>query len=224
MYHLRGKVPGSDNLEDYMRFTNSLFIVLAFTLSLFSFNALSSGVGFSSYPLMIDKKFVSLELTGNLSSNGGLGVQGRFTQKLHSRMTLDGGIGISGGRFSGRVFAGLDYEFFPDYMKQPRFSVKGVLQNVKDGDTRKNVFGIIPTFSKGFSFWGYEGFPYASIPLSISLDGSQKSYETIASLSTGITGKVPLNGYRHLTANLEGTINLKDSYSGLYMGLAFPMN
>ena len=52
----------------------------------------------------------------------------------------------------------LDYEFFPDYMKQPRFSVKGLLQNVKDGDTRKNVFGVTPIFSKGFSFWGYEGF------------------------------------------------------------------
>ncbi len=40
----------------------------------------------------------------------------------------------------------------------------------------------------------------------------------------GITGKVPVEGYGHLTANLEGMLNLKDSYSGLYMGLAFPMN
>ena len=135
-----------------MRLFNFFLGALLFLFTLFSYNALSSGVGFSSYPLMIDKKFVSLEMTGNLSSSGGVGVQGRFTQKLHSRMTLDGGIGISGGRFSGRVFAGLDYEFFPDYMKQPRFSVKGVLQNVKDGDTRKNVFGVTPIFSKGFSF------------------------------------------------------------------------
>ena len=207
-----------------MRLTNSLLFALTFCFSLFSHQAFSSGVGFSSYPLMIDKKFISLEMTGNLSSNGGLGVQGRFTQKLHSRMTIDGGIGISGGRLSGRVFAGLDYEFFPDYMKQPRFSVKGMLQNVKDGDTRKNIFGVSPVFSKGFSFWGYEGFPYASIPLAISLNGSQKSYETIANLSMGITGKVPVSGYGHLTANLEGMLNIKDSYSGLYMGLAFPMN
>ncbi len=95
---------------------------------------------------MIDKKFVSLEMTGNLSSDGGFGIQGRYTQKLHSKMALDAGIGISGGRRSGRIFAGLDYEFFPDYMKQPRFSVKAMLQNVKEGINRKNVFGITPIF------------------------------------------------------------------------------
>ena len=84
--------------------------------------------------------------------------------------------------------------------------------------------GITPVFSKGFSFWGVEGFPYASIPLAISLNGSKKSYETIATLSVGLTGKVPFQGYRHLTANLEGMLNIKDSYSGLFCGLAFPMN
>tara|TARA_B100000029_G_scaffold2821_1_gene3423 strand:+ start:3106 stop:3723 length:618 start_codon:yes stop_codon:yes gene_type:complete len=191
---------------------------------LFSTLSWSSGIGISSYPLMIDKKYVSLEMTGVLSSEGGFGVQGRYTQKLHSKMTLDAGLGISGGKRSGRIFAGLDYEFFPDYMKQPRFSVKALIQNVKEGMNRKNMFGITPVFSKGFSFWGIEGFPYASIPLAISLNGSEKSYETIANLSVGLTGKIPFQGYRHLTANLEGMLNIKDSYSGLFCGLAFPMN
>jgi hypothetical protein len=193
-------------------------------LILFSTQSWSSGVGLSSYPLMIDKKFVSLEMTGNLSSDGGFGIQGRYTQKLFSKMALDAGIGISGGKRSGRIFAGLDYEFFPDYMKQPRFSVKAMLQNVKEGINRKNVFGITPIFSKGFSFWGYEGFPYGSIPLAISLDSAEKSYETVANISLGIAGKIPFSGYNHLTANLEGMLNLKDSYSGLFFGLAFPMN
>jgi hypothetical protein len=197
---------------------------VAIFLILFSTQSWSSGVGLSSYPLMIDKKFVSLEMTGNLSSDGGFGIQGRYTQKLHSKMALDAGIGISGGKRSGRIFAGLDYEFFPDYMKQPRFSVKAMLQNVKEGINRKNVFGITPIFSKGFSFWGYEGFPYASIPLAISLDSAEKSYETVANISLGIAGKIPFSGYSHLTANLEGMLNVKDSYSGLFFGLAFPMN
>jgi hypothetical protein len=197
---------------------------VAIFLILFSTQSWSSGVGLSSYPLMIDKKFVSLEMTGNLSSDGGFGIQGRYTQKLHSKMALDAGIGISGGRRSGRIFAGLDYEFFTDYMKQPRFSVKAMLQNVKEGINRKNVFGITPIFSKGFSFWGYEGFPYASIPLAISLDSAEKSYETVANISLGIAGKIPFSGYSHLTANLEGMLNVKDSYSGLFFGLAFPMN
>ncbi len=197
---------------------------VAIFLILFSTQSWSSGVGLSSYPLMIDKKFVSLEMTGNLSSDGGFGIQGRYTQKLHSKMALDAGIGISGGKRSGRIFAGLDYEFFPDYMKQPRFSVKAMLQNVKEGINRKNVFGITPIFSKGFSFWGYEGFPYVSIPLAISLDSAEKSYETVANISLGIAGKIPFSGYSHLTANLEGMLNVKDSYSGLFFGLAFPMN
>ena len=43
-------------------------------------------------------------------------------------------------------------------------------------------------------------------------------------LSLGISGKIPYESLKHLTASVEGTLNIKDSYSGLYMALHFPIN
>jgi len=183
----------------------------------------SYGTGYSSYPMMSDKKFFSTEVTGITSTGGGVGAQVRYGQKINSALLIDAGVGISGGERTNRIFAGADYEIFPDYLNQPRVSVKTTITNAEEFGTRRNILSIAPTVSKGFSFWGYEAFPFVSIPMGLSLESGSKTYETISSFNVGITGNLPIERYSHLTGTLEAIVDLKDSYSGVFMGVSFPI-
>ncbi len=197
-----------------------LIILLLAPISSFAY----WGTGVSTYPMLMDNKFLSTEFTGDLSSDGGLGFQGRYTQKISQSTIVDAGVGFSGGERTGRIFASVDYEIFPDYQQQPRISAKAYFENSAEYGKRKNVIGVMPVFSKGFNFWGKEAYPYASLPIGVSLNKDNKSYDTFMKLSLGVSGKIPYPALSHLTASVEGTLNIKDSYSGLYAALHFPIN
>lgn len=182
------------------------------------------GTGVSTYPIMLDKKFISGEFTGITSTGGGVGVQGRYTQRLNSKTIIDAGIGMSGGERTSRLFAGADFELYPDYQNQPRVSVKTTFENAEEFDVRRNTIGVAPTVSKGFSFWGHEAYPFVTLPYRVSLDADNNTYQTQANLSLGITGALPFEGYKHLTGTLEAAVKLKDSYSGIFMGISYPIN
>lgn len=183
------------------------------------------GTGLSTFPLEVETKLISAELTGITSVGGGVGMQARFTDKITENGTIDAGLGISGGERSARLFAGYDFELFPDYENQPRTSVKAFIENSKEFSTRRNILGIAPTVSKGFTFWGKEAFPYLSIPYGISLNGNNNSYSTTLSANIGISGVIPatIGADKQLTANAEAIIGLKDSFSGLFLGVAYPI-
>ncbi len=199
---------------------------LALSLGLGSSNAFGYGMGISTFPLEVEKKVLSAEVTGIVSNGSGLGLQARYTQKLNEFSAVDAGIGIAGGERSARLFAGYDYELFPDYENQPRTSIKAFLENSKEFGTRRNILGLAPTVSKGFSFWGNEAFPYVSLPYGISLDGSKNAYQTTISANIGITGIIPaekLGSSRPVTANAEAIVGLKDSFSAIFVGLGYPI-
>lgn len=191
---------------------------------LFATNAFAYGTGISTFPLEVEKKFISAEVTGITSEGGGLGLQTRFTTKLNEKSTVDAGLGISGGERSARLFAGFDYEIFPDYEMQPRTSLKAFVENSKEFGVRRNIVGLAPTFSKGFSFWGHEAFPYVALPVAISLNGRANTYATTVSANLGVSGILPVEtGSKKLTANAEANIGLKDSFTGLFFGVAYPI-
>ena len=199
-------------------------IALAVLSSLFTTTAFAYGLGISTFPIEAEKKFISAEVTGITSEGGGMGLQSRFTSKLNEKGTLDAGIGISGGERSARLFVGYDYELFPDYQNQPRTSLKLILENSKEFGVRRNNIGLAPTISKGFSFWNHEAFPYLSLPTSISLNSSANTYTTTISANLGISGTLPVQtGSKQLTANAEAIIGLKDSFSGLFAGISYPI-
>ncbi|MGZ3788667.1 MAG: hypothetical protein ACXVLQ_09105 [Bacteriovorax sp.] len=183
------------------------------------------GTGLSSFPLEVETKLISAEFTGITSTGGGIGMQARYTQKLSEKSTIDAGLGISGGERSARLFAGYDVELFPDYENQPRTSIKAFVENSKEFESRKNILGVAPTFSKGFSFWGKEAFPYLSFPYGISLDGRSNSYKTTLSANLGLTGVIPadVGPNKQLTASAEAIVGLKDSFSGVFFGVAYPI-
>jgi len=201
---------------------NILFVSLI-TLA-FSTVAFGYGVGLSTYPLAMDKKIISGEVTGVVSKGGGMGVQARYTQNLNVGTTFDAGMGVSGGDRANRIFAGIDYELFPDYDKQPRTSLKASISNAKEFNYSQNVITLMPTVSKGFSFWGKEGFPYVALPYNVSLNSDTKTYQTSFNFTTGITGRIPVDGYNQLLGQIEASVNVKDSYSGVFFGVSYPLN
>lgn len=181
------------------------------------------GIGYSSYPLSQKMKMVSAEATGILSDAKGVGIQGRYTQRLSRKTIVDGGVGISGGDRTTRLFVGADYEIFPDYRNQPRFSMKANLERAKEFEIARNNLSLSPTVSKGFSFWGREAYPFVALPVGLSLDGDSSTYKTQISAAMGISGKLPIEGYDHLSGNIETNIDLKNSYTAFFVGVSFPL-
>lgn len=201
----------------------SLF-ALAMSLGFGSSAAFGYGMGISTFPLTEDQKVLSAEVTGIVHNGSGVGLQARYTQKLSPVSAVDAGVGIAGGERSARLFAGYDYELFPDYDMQPRTSLKAFIENSKEFGTRRNILGLAPTVSKGFSFWGNEAFPYLSLPYGISLDGKKNAYQTTLSANIGISGTVS-NQFtsKPVTANAEVIVALKDSFSGVFVGFGYPL-
>lgn len=199
--------------------------LFAMTVGLNAQKAHAYGMGLSTYPLKVETKLISAEFTGITSRGGGIGMQARFTDRLSESGTVDAGLGISGGERSARLFAGYDYELFPDYENQPRTSLKAFVENSKEFNARRNILGLAPTISKGFTFWGKEAFPYLSIPYGISLNGNNNSYSTTLSANIGISGLIPadVGADKQLTASAEAIIGLKDSFSGVFLGVAYPI-
>ena len=201
-------------------------LTLSLSLGFGSSAAFGYGMGISTFPLEQDRKVLSAEVTGIVSDGGGLGLQARYTQKLNEASSVDAGLGISGGERSARLFAGYDYEIFPDYDIQPRTSIKAFIENSKEFGSRRNILGIAPTVSKGFSFWGNEAFPYISLPYGISLDGKRNQYETTLSANIGISGMITseyLITNSPVTANAEMIIGLKDSFTAVFIGFGYPI-
>lgn len=201
-------------------------VLLALLLASLSVKAFAYGIGISTFPLAPETKFVSAEFTSITSTGGGVGLQARYTHKLNERSTVDGGLGMAGGERSGRLFAGYDYELYPDYQAQPRVSLKGFLENSKEFGVRRNIVGFAPTVSKGFTFWGREAFPYFSLPYGISLNGSNSTYNSTLSANAGITGVFHLHYHgeeKLITANAEAILGLKDSFTGIFTGFSYPL-
>ena len=91
-----------------------------------------------------------------------------------------------------------------------------------DGN-RINSFGAAPTISKGFSFWGKEAFPFLAVPVRVGLNADTNTYETSTAVATGITGRLPMDGYENLIYNFEANMSVRNSFTGFVMGLSLPI-
>ena len=202
---------------------NAKWIIITLLL-IFSLKTWGYGTGPITYPMLTNKKLISTELAGILNNGKGLGIQGRYTNKINRKSIVDMGIGFGGGDRTSRIFANIDYELYPDYRGQPRISTKIGLENAQEFNRRKNILHFTPIISKGFNFWGKEAFPFMAFPAGINLDKEAKTYETMLAFSLGINGKIPIEEYSHLTASLEAQLNIKDSFSAIILALSFPVD
>ena len=204
-----------------MRFKQFVSIVTAFVFStpMFAFSV----TGYSNYPLNKRDKLIGIEATGVTSEGGGIGLQSRFTYKPSRKIVLDMGLGTSTGERDGRIFANTEYEIYPDYIRQPKFSLQVGLQNNNEYNVRKTKLLFSPILSKGFSIRNQEIFPFLAVPTGIALENDSKTYQSFMNINAGLTGKLPFRGYEHLLGTIEGSINLRNSYSGILIGISYPM-
>ena len=83
-------------------------------------------------------------------------------------------------------------------------------------------FKKVKAVSKGFSFWGREAYPYLSLPMGLSLNSDNETYENHMALVGGVTGPMPIQGFEKYTANLETRINLAHSFTSVFLGFGYP--
>jgi len=197
--------------------------ILVLALTLVVANALANVVGISAHPFNLKRHIIQGEFNGNFSSGSGMGLQGRYMFKKSKTLSFDTGIMLSNSDRSSRIYGGADWEIYPDHAKQPRVSIKAFIEKTDDFDIDTTSMGFAPIVSKGISISGNEAFPFISLPLRISLDPSTKRYQPVYAISTGITGRLPWKSMKHLTGNIEANFNLKNSYTGLLFGVAYPL-
>ena len=198
-------------------------IVLTALCIALSASSFATSVGLSTHPFSMDERVITTEFNSYLSSGSGMGITAKYFQRIDNRINVDAGFGVTDGKRSNRVFAGADYELFPDYGRQPRVSLKAMMESMNYDSERINSFGMAPTVSKGFSFWGKEAFPFVALPMNVSLNTDSGTYETSTALAAGITGRIPMKGYDNLIGNIETNINLRNSYTALVMGISMPL-
>lgn len=196
---------------------------LFLTASLLSTAATATTIGVSAHPFTMQKQVVTTEFNNYANNGSGTGMTARYFNRINEIMNIDAGFGITDGERSSRVFMGADFQMIPDYGRQPRVSIKGLLETESfDGD-RLNSFGAAPTISKGFAFWGKEAFPFVSLPMKVSLNTNENTYETSTAVAAGITGRLPIDGYEKLVGNIETNFSLRNSYSSIVFGLSLPI-
>ncbi|MCB9094378.1 MAG: hypothetical protein H6621_04840 [Halobacteriovoraceae bacterium] len=178
-----------------------------------------SQIGLSTHPLESNQRLLNTEYVGKVSHGSASGIQARYMQTFHERFSAEGGFRV----FQEDVttyFAGATYEVYPDYGNQPRISLKGFYERERIDAVDYNNFGVAPIISKGFSFWGYPGYPYMAIPIKLSLDEDTEEYDMVTSLSLGISAELPFEGFENVLGNIEGNVDISGSYSYVSMGIA----
>ncbi|MBD66347.1 MAG: hypothetical protein CME62_14145 [Halobacteriovoraceae bacterium] len=198
----------------------SIFMLLTLLLSS---SVMASSIGLSSHPFVMEKHIVTTQFDSYLSNGSGMGIAARYLNRMNEKINMEAGFGVNDGDRASRFFAGADMMIIPDYGRQPRFSIKGLLQTESVEGERINSFGAAPTVSKGFSFWGNEAFPFLALPINVGLNTDEGTYETSTALATGITGRLPFGNFRDLVGNLEANFSLRNSYTSIVAGVSLPI-
>lgn len=187
-------------------------------------NAYSYGLGISPYPLPEKLSVMTTEVTGLVSDGRGMGMQARFTHKVSPIVQVEGGFGFSDGERPNRLFVNSDMEIFPDYGAQPRVVLKGFIESAKEDGTRRTILGFTPMLSKEINAWGKSIHPFLGFPVGLTLNRSNQTYQLRTLASVGIAGLLPFGNIQNLLYNLEGNINIQNSFSIIYFGFSYPIN
>lgn len=188
-----------------------------------SISSIASTIGVSNHPFLMKKNIISTEFNNYLNDGSGMGLTAKYLRKIDDSLSIDAGFGFTDGERASNFSVGADMQIIPDYGRQPKFSLKAIAETENNDSERINSFGISPTISKGFAFWGKEAFPFVALPMKVSLNANNKEYETSTALALGMTGRIPFEGVKNLVGNIEANLSLRNSYSAIVMGVSLPI-
>jgi hypothetical protein len=194
----------------------ALFSLLAMT------KAFGYGQGVTTYPLPVGFGGLTTEYVGIIAKHSSQGLQTRYTHKLNESVAMDGGFGFSDSTRDKRLFIGTDVEVFPDYAKQPRFSVKGFFEHAVEFDNKLYLIGAVPTVSKAVSLGGQICYPFFALPVSLQLNNETKKYGVRTWLAFGGTSAFKFRGTKDVILGVEGNINVNDAFTALYAHVTLP--
>ena len=200
---------------------NKIILVLAVILT--ATQAMATTIGVSTHPFTMKKQVITTEYDTYTSVGKGAGISAKYYRQINDEVNMDAGFTITNGDRANRVFAGADYLLVPDYGRQPRISIKGLIESADFDGQRINGVGVAPTLSKGFSFWGKEAFPFVALPWKLNLNADDNAYESSTALALGITGRLPFDGYENLIGNFETNVNIRNSYTAIVLGISLPI-
>ncbi len=187
-----------------------------------SAKGMSYGTGQSVLPLGESKHSISTQMLGIINNGSGFGMQASYQYKANEILAVEGGAGFGTGDRPNRFFVSSDIMIFPDYDMQPRFSVKAAYENAEEFDSRRSILSATPIVSKGFDVSGYEIYPHLSLPIGLNLNSDNEKYETAIQVAVGASAPIPFEGFEKLMGQVEAHLNLKDSYSSIAGGIAYP--
>jgi hypothetical protein len=188
-----------------------------------SFGSIASTIGVSNHPFVMSKHIVTTEFNNYLSSGSGAGITAKYTRRYNEKLSIDAGFGFTNGERESEMIIGADLSLIPDYGRQPRGSIKSFMSTSKIDGERINSLGMAPTLSKGFVFWGKEAYPFIALPLKVSLNTAEGTYETSTAIAIGMTGRIPVGDFKDLVGNIETNFSLRNSYAALVMGVSLPI-
>ncbi|MBF0313744.1 MAG: hypothetical protein HQK50_09860 [Oligoflexia bacterium] len=196
-------------------------LILASLALSHSSNLLAYGTGLSSYPLPEHSGALTTEFSTFFSDEKGLGLQARYLRKINQRVAIEGSIGASDSQLSKRFGVAGDIEVSPDVDHYPRFVVRPFIERSTEYGKNYNTIGAYPILSKGYVFFENTGYPFVSLPMSVAFSSGTNQFRMAAAF--GITGKLPISGYDNVLLNLEGSINITQSFNGIFLGLSYPL-
>lgn len=182
------------------------------------------GTGISTHPIDEKQGLITTEFTSFFSKGSGAGMQARYTTKLFSNFTAEAGFGFSNGARSNRLFLAGDIEILPDYDRQPRFSTKVGYENANEFNGRHHIFSATPLVSKGIAVNTFPLYPYAGIPIGLTLNSNEQNYKIRTAVIAGLTAKLPFEGTEKMLINAELQVNVTNSFSGILAGVSLPIN
>ena len=186
-------------------------------------NVNASVIGISNQPLTMNKHIVTTELDSFVSDGTGTGVMARYTYNANERLKFDAGFGFTDGDRSSRMVLGADMMLIPDYGRQPKASIKGLMISEEIDGVRYNSFGAAPTLAKGIVIGGNEAYPFLALPMTVGLNADDNTYETTMAVATGITGNLNVGGMRDVIGSFEANFPIDNSYTAFVMGLSIPI-